>query len=110
MEDITSIKKRLQAYKQEDITYNEPHFTQQLILREGSKEEVIKMLLDPEHLVFFYTDKGKYGDTIYSLYFHVSNTKTMKIPVIFDKNEKKGLYILTYIMRHRKWQSMVKRN
>lgn len=31
----------------------------------------------------------------------------MKLPVIFDKNGKKGLYILTYIMTYRHWKKII---
>lgn len=39
-EDIEELKKKLKTYKKEQIIFNEPHFTQQMILREGNKEEL----------------------------------------------------------------------
>jgi len=108
-DDIKKLKKKLKEYKKEDMEFNEPHFTQQLYLREGTKKEVINNLLKPENLVFSYKEKGKYGDTIHCLHFKLSNTRTLRLPVIFDKNNEKGLYILTYIKRYRSWQNMVKK-
>lgn len=111
MELISSLEKlrdKLRSYRREDIGFNEPHFTQQMILREGSKEEVITNLLKPDNLVYFYSEPGKYGDVKYSLYFRISSTRTMKIPVILDLNRKKRIYVLTYIMRYRPWQSMIR--
>lgn len=106
---LEELKKRLQSYKEEDIELNEPHFSQQISVREGSKKDVIHHLLNPEKLVYFYTETGKYNDTVYCLHFKISNTRTMRLPVIFDRNNKKSLYILTYILRYRPWQNMVKK-
>ena len=108
-DNIEELKKKLRTYIKKDIQFNEPHFTQQLFLRDGKREEVIKHLLNPIKLVYSYQEKGKYGDTIHCLHFKISNTKTMRLPVIFDMKNKKGLYIITYIMRYRRWQSMIKR-
>ncbi|MFH1065954.1 MAG: hypothetical protein V1734_05610 [Nanoarchaeota archaeon] len=109
-DDIEEIKKKLKSYKAEDIEFNEPHFTQQLILREGSRKEVIKHLLNPESLAYSYPEKGKYGDIKHCLLFKISNSRTMKIPVLFDRNSKKGLYIITYIMTYRHWKKVAWRN
>lgn len=108
-DNIEDLKRKLKSYIKKEIIFNEPHFTQQLILREGSKEEVIKNLLNPDNLVYSYQEAGKYGDIIHCLHFRISNTRTMRLPVIFDTNQKKGLYIITYIMRHRAWQHMIKK-
>lgn len=108
-DDIEKIKKKLVTYKREDIEFNEPYFTNRLLLREGNKEEVIKNLLNPEKLVYSYQEKGKYGDAKHCLHFEISNNRTMRLPVIFDRNDKKGLYIITYIMTYRRWQNMIKR-
>ncbi len=107
--NIEELKKKLRSYGEEDIEFNEPHFTQQLTLREGRREDVINNLLNPDKLVYSYEEKGKYGDEIHCLHFKISNTRTMRVPVIFDKNNGKSLYIVTYVMRYRPWQSMVKR-
>ena len=108
-DDIEKLKEKLKCYNKEDIEFNEPHFTQQMILRDGNKEDVINNLLNPENLVYSYQEKGKYGDTVHCLHFRISNTRTMRLPVIFDRKGKKGLYIITYIMRYRYWQNMVKK-
>lgn len=110
VDDLDSIKSKLKSYSRGDIIFNEPHFTRQLILREGNKESVIHELLNPDHLVYFLTESGKRGDTVHVLHFKVSNTRTLRLPVIFDKRGKKCLYILTYIMRYRPWQNMVKKD
>ncbi|MBW2972801.1 hypothetical protein KY346_00230 [Candidatus Woesearchaeota archaeon] len=103
---LAGLKEKLCSYKEENIEFNEPHFSQQLNLREGSKKEVVKNLLNPEKLVYSYKEKGKYGDIIHCLHFKISNTRTMRLPVIFYQ---KSLYIITYILRYRPWQSMIKR-
>ena len=108
MENIEELKQKLRSYKKEDVEFNEPHFTKQLLVREGGREDVISNLLNPDKLVYAYHEKGKYGDDVYCLHFKISNTRTMRLPVIFDRNDRKGLYILTYIMRHRFWQNMVR--
>jgi hypothetical protein len=108
-DDLEELKKKILSYKETEIEFNDPHFSQQLAVREGSKKEVISHLLNPEKLVYSYSEKGKYGDIIHCLHFKISNTRTMRLPVIFDRDSKKGLYIITYIMRYRHWQSMVKR-
>lgn len=108
-DDLREIKKKLQTYTEEYIEFNEPHFTAVLLLREGNIEEVKRNLLNPEKLVYSYQEQGKYGDIIHCLHFKISNSRTMRIPVIFDRKKKKSLYILTYIMRYRPWQNMVKR-
>jgi len=51
-DDIEEIKNKLCRYKIEQIEFNEPHFTQQMELREGNKEEIIKNILKPNKLVF----------------------------------------------------------
>lgn len=109
MENLEELKKKLKTYKLEDLKFNDPHFTQQLKLREGNKEEIIKILLNPDKLVYSYQEMGKYGDIIHCLHFKISNTRTMRLPIIFDKNNKKSLYIITYIMRYRPWQNMIKK-
>ena len=104
--NIKEIKDKLKKYKKENIVFNEPHFTQQLMLRDGNRNEVINCLLNPEKLVYVYQERGRYGDTIYCMHFKISNTRTMRLPTIFNK---KILYIITYIMRYRPWQNMVRK-
>ena len=106
-DNVEELKKKLRNFKKEQLIFNEPHFTQQITLREGSKEEVVKHLLNPDKLVYSYQEKGKYGDTIHCLHFEVSNTRTMRLPIIFKNGSK--VYIITYIMRYRNWQNMIKR-
>ena len=67
-EGIEELRDRLKTYK--SIKFNDPHFTQQLILREGSKEEVIKNLQNPEKLIYFSKEEGKFGDIKYILHFN----------------------------------------
>ena len=106
--DVENIKRKLKEYQREHLRFNEPHFFYQLQLREGNKEEVIRNILDPDALRYVSQERGKYGDVIYALYFAVTETQTMKIPLIFKENEKL-LYILTYIIRYRNWTNMIKR-
>ena len=106
---LKELKDRLKKYSENQIVFNEPHFSQQLALREGSRKEVISNLLNPDNLKYYYKENGKYGDTIYCLHFRISNTRTIRLPVIFDRGGKKNLYIITYIMRHRAWQNIIRR-
>ncbi len=108
-DDLHELKKKLRSYSEEDIIFNEPHFSQQLALREGSRRDVISNLLDPEKLVYSYVEEGMQGDPVHCLHFRISNTRTLRLPVIFDFRGGKNLYILTYIMRYRSWKSMVRR-
>ena len=93
MEDsLDEIREMLRHYKKGDIKFNEPHFTIQMRLREGNRDEVISNILNPEKLVYSYSKKGRHV-----LHFRISNTKTVILPAVC----RKTLYILTYIMRHR---------
>lgn len=107
-DDIEKIKQKLSTYAKEDIRFNEPHFTRQLMLREGSRRDVVDNLLNPDKLVYSSSETDRYGDTRHVLLFEVSGSRTMKLPVIFDIGDEKGLYIITYIMRYRKWQGMIR--
>lgn len=107
-DNVEELKKKLKKYFKKDVEFNDPHFSQQLELREGNKEEVIKNLLNPKNLIYSYPEKGKYGDIKHCLHFKISNTRTMRLPVIFDRHGKKSLYIITYIMRYRRWQNMIR--
>ncbi len=107
-DDVKKLKTKLKSFSEKEIQFNEPHFTQQMMLREGKRKEVIKNLLNPENLVYSYQEIGKHGDIIHCLHFKISNTRTMRLPVIFDR-KKKGIYIITYIMRYRAWQNMIKK-
>ena len=93
----------------EQIIFNEPHFSQQMELREGNKKDVINNLLNPDKLVYSYQEEGKYGDVIHCLHFKISNTRTLRLPLIFDKNNKKSLYIITAWNTNRKWQKQIQK-
>jgi hypothetical protein len=108
-DDLESIKKKLRDYQRSEIEFNEPHFTLSLAMREGSRKNVIDNIINPEKLVYAYKDTGNEGDEVWCLYFEISRSRTMKIPVIFDRKGRKSLYILTYILRYRPWQRMVKK-
>ncbi len=58
-DNIEDLKRKLKGYIEKDIDFNEPHFTQQMLLREGSKTEVLNNLLNPVKLVYSYQEKGK---------------------------------------------------
>lgn len=100
------IKAIIQEYNLNDLKFNEPHFSERLILRDGNKKEVINNLLELDNLVYAYEEKGKYNDKKYVLHFKISNTRTMIIPVVAFK---KYLYAITYIMRYRPWKNMIKK-
>ena len=58
-DDVGKIKKKLRNYKKQDIEFNDPHFTQQLILREGNKDEVIRNILNPDKFLSIGIDPEK---------------------------------------------------
>lgn len=107
-DSIEELKSKLREYKRDEINFSN-HAENQIMLREGNKEEIIKHITNPENLVYSYKEKGRYGEDVHCLHFNVSSKRTIRLPVIFDKGSKKGLYIITYIMRYRKWQNMIKR-
>ncbi|HLC98412.1 MAG TPA: hypothetical protein VJC00_00195 [Candidatus Nanoarchaeia archaeon] len=107
-DDVEELKNKLRSYNLKEISFSK-HARNQIILRESNEEEIASHLLYPDKLVYSYQEKGKMGSIIHCLHFRISNTRTIRLPVIFDKGGKKNLYILTYIMRHRAWQNMVKR-
>ncbi|MFH1638153.1 MAG: hypothetical protein ABIB71_07030 [Candidatus Woesearchaeota archaeon] len=98
--EVEEEKKKLRKVKR--IIFNEPHFTTQMILREGSKREVISNIKNPKNLVGI--EKSITNRDRISLYFKICDTRTMKIPAKF-KRRGKALYIFTYIMRHRQWRT-----
>ncbi len=110
MEDDTDeLKKKLRTYKKEDILFNDPHFSEQLTFRDGNLDEIIDHILNPEKLVYSFKEIGKHGDIKHNLHFAISNTRTLRLPIIFDKGGSRNIFILTYIMRYRNWQNMVKK-
>ena len=103
---LEAVKRRLQSYVVEEVSYAEPHFTEQLVARGGNREAATRHLLEPNALVYAYREPGKYGDWKYVLYFRLDSTRTLLLPVIFDSDGRKNIYILTYMLRYRSWQSM----
>jgi len=95
-DDLEQLKKKLMTYTSDEVEFSS-HAENQLLLREGRKEDVIRLILNPEKLVYSYAEKGSQGAAVHCLHFRISNTKTMRLPVIFDKNNKKNLYIIAYI-------------
>lgn len=64
---LDALKKKLSSYRKTDIIFNEPHFTRQLILREGDLNAVIQNLLNPVNLIEVRVEVGEYGDMKYAL-------------------------------------------
>ncbi len=103
--DLKKIKDKLKSYSKNDIVFSN-HAKLQIILREGNQEFVVSQILNPKNLIDVVVDK-KENNLKYVLIFKISNSKTMKLPVILDKKGKKELYIITYIMRYRKWKKII---
>lgn len=101
MVDIETIRNRLKSIDAKNIRFNEPHFTERMLVRGGNRDAVMRHLTQPELLVHVEEQKGKYGDPKYVLYFQISATRTLILPIIF---QKQGVYILTFILRHRRWK------
>ena len=100
-DELKKIKDKLRSYTEKDIRFHEPHFTNQLTDREGDRQDVIDHIINPDKLVRFKVQMGKYGDLKYALHFKISENRTLILPVIFDPKGKKSLYILTYMLRYR---------
>jgi hypothetical protein len=96
--ELEDVRRYLRTLSRKSIRFNEPHFSTRLVLRDGRREEVINLIMQADRLVDVKVQQGKYGDTIYVLFFMVTRTRTMILPAIISKQ---GLYILTYIDRHR---------
>jgi len=105
--NLEEIKEKLRSYKEADIKFYEPHFTENMIGRGGSRKDVIENLLNPMKLVHVKLEIGIYGDMKHVLFFELGRVQTLKLPVIFNESNKKTLYIITYIMRYRPWQEMI---
>src|SRR4030042_1122386 len=97
--DLGIIKEQLKSYSINQVVFID-HAVESMLLRDGSKEEVISNLFSPEKLVYYYPEGNKVV-----LFFRLSNTRTLKLPVVFAK---KRLYIITYIKTYRPWQNLVK--
>lgn len=107
-DDIEQLKKELRNYGKDDVEFS-AHAENQISLRGGKKEEIIELILNPEKLVYSYIEKGSQGDAVHCLNFRISNTRTIRLPVIFNRGSKKNLYIITYIMRHRSLEHMIRK-
>lgn len=77
--------------------------------RDGNLEEVIAILLNSEKLVYFYKEKSSKGEIFYNLHFKISNTKTLKLPVIINRSGHKNLCIIIDIMIYGPWKKAVKK-
>jgi len=55
-DDVEELKSKLRNYAKEDIEFNEPHFSQQLVLIDGNKKEVLNT---PYARIFEITEKGE---------------------------------------------------
>jgi len=82
--------------------YFTKHAELQMMIREDTKERVTKQILNPTNLIDF----EKQPENKYKLIFNISNSKTMVLPIIF---ERKGLKVITYIMRYRSWKKIVEK-
>ncbi len=106
-ENTNKIKEKLSIYKDARLIFTK-HAEDMLVLRNGNKKKV-RWMLTSDKLFYCESEIGKRGDKVYTLYFQISNTLTMKLPVIFKKERNKSIIILTYIMTHRNWRNIIKR-
>jgi len=105
--EVQELKEKLKLYSRGNIQYSD-HFLVRMGQRNGDLEEVINLLLNPEKLVYIYKEKSRQGEIVYNLHYKISNTKTLKLPVIIDRYGHKNLYIITYIMIYEPWKKTVK--
>ena len=107
MNDLLKIRKMLSRYSKKNIIFNEPHVTIRCIQRNITKEQVKDIVMNPDNLVLAYKAKSVRSDEDkYELFFKLSSNKTLKLPVVFKSNK---LYIITVIVRWRKWQAMIRK-
>jgi len=99
--DLERLKVLLRNIERKHIKFTS-HAKTQIILRDGSKKEIIEHLLNPIKLIDF----EKQSRDKYLLIFNISNSKTMILPIVF---ERKGLKVITYIMRHRSWKKTIEK-
>ena len=97
--DLDLVKNKLKSYSSSQVVFSD-HSVQSLLLRDGSKDEVLDNLLKPDRLVYYYIERGRHV-----LFFALSNTRTLKLPVVLAK---KHLYIVTYIKTFKPWQDLVR--
>lgn len=99
-DDLEEIKRIVTKYNERQVHFS-GHSLDKIARRESSKDELIKTLFNTSKLVYSYEEEGKYGERKHVLHFEISNTRTIIIPVVFSDDK---LYIITFIMRYRKWQ------
>ena len=100
---MDEFRQRVKEHAEQSVRYNDPHVSERFALRTGSRKLVEMHVKNPTCLSGFKKKAGKYGDVVYELYFDLGD-KTMILPVIF---RKKGLYIITFILRHRNWRNFI---
>lgn len=103
IEDIEKIRNILKKYNEENLDYNEPHFTLKLERLKIDRKEVIKNILNPDKLVLVGISESKNPnyEHIYDLYFRLSKNRMFKIPVSI---KPKSLYLVTIFKIRRKIQ------
>ncbi|KYC51678.1 MAG: hypothetical protein AMQ74_01039 [Candidatus Methanofastidiosum methylothiophilum] len=106
--EVQELKEKLKLLSKDNVQYSD-HFLIRMAQRDGNLAEVITLLLNPEKLVYFYKEKSNQGEIVYNLHFKISNTKTLKLPVIIDRYGHKNLYIITYIMIYEPWKKAIKK-
>ena len=104
--NLDEVKEKLGRYFIEQIKYNDPHVSFRCAQREVSKEVIERHLLNPEELVLAYKEESLgINEEKYELYFKLSSSKTLKLIAVLKEQE---LYIVTVIVRLRRWKNLVK--
>lgn len=99
---LEELREALRKYRKRQIIYNDPHVEIRCTQRGISKEKIEKNVLNPEKLVHFDEQPAKYpGETKGRLWFRLSGTRYLLLPCVMSD---KSLYIITAIIRHRKWK------
>jgi hypothetical protein len=76
---LEEIKQKLKSYAINQVVFSD-HAIESMLLRGGTKEEILSNLSNPERLVNYYADNKKL-----ILFFKLSNTRTLKLPVVLTK-------------------------
>ncbi len=94
LENLEKIKALLRDFREDDLAYNEPHFSIKLEREKIDRREVIKNVLKPDKLVLVGVSESKNPNYlfVYDLYFKLSRHRVFKIPVSM---KPKSLYLIT---------------
>ncbi|MBS3073122.1 hypothetical protein J4477_04770 [Candidatus Pacearchaeota archaeon] len=101
--DLEKLKKRLSAYKKEDIIFT-THTKIRALARNMNLEEVRNNIINPEKLVFYREQKAENVDEEkYECYFAYSENHCHEYVLVLNRK----IIIVTIIDINRNWQKII---